>query len=105
MTLSIGLIREALCDPVIACYPDFIKAVSDVLIELERLRSERPYIVGSNDGFEAAIHQAAQVIEQNSIMDTAGGKVLKPRHDGDREGMHYAVAIRALSITSRQVKA
>lgn len=58
---DLALIREALRDPTIAAYPDFIKAVGDVCDQLERFRSEREYIIGCNDGFDSAIGQAAIV--------------------------------------------
>lgn len=90
------LIREALQSPPVSAYPDFIAAVSAALDDLDRFRSERSYIVGCNDGFEAAIDQAARLIEENSIMDTSSGKELSPRIDGNREGLHFAISIRAL---------
>lgn len=35
--------------------------ISDAAAELERVYSERPYIIGCNDGFETAVEQAALV--------------------------------------------
>ena len=90
------LIREALQSEPISKYPDFIAAVGAALDDLDRFRSERSFIVGCNEGFEAAIDQAARLIEEYSIMDTSGGKELSHRIDGNREGLHYAISIRAL---------
>ncbi|WP_439604263.1 hypothetical protein [Shinella sp.] len=95
--VDLALIREALLDPEIAAYPDFTQAVSDVCDQLERFRSERAYIVGCNDGFEVGIDQAASLIEEKIIMDTSSGKVLTPRQDGNRDGLHYAMIIRQLT--------
>lgn len=44
-----------------------------------------------------AIEACAALIEKNIIMDTSAGKVLAPRQDGNRDGLHYATAIRALT--------
>nr|WP_325265951.1 hypothetical protein [uncultured Rhizobium sp.] len=46
---------------------------------------------------------AAQLIDENVIKDTSAGKVLAPRQEGNRDGQHYAVSIRAL-IPSPQAK-
>ena len=40
---------------------------------------------------------AASLIDGNAIQDTSAGKVLVPRQEGNREGLHYATAIRALT--------
>ena len=90
------LIREALQSPPVSAFPDFIAAVGAALDDLDRFRSERSFIVGCNECFDAAIDQAARLIEEYSIMDTSGGKELSPRIDGNREGLHYAISIRAL---------
>lgn len=45
----------------------------------------------------ATIEACARLIEENIIMDTSAGKVLAPRQDGNRDGLHYAAAIRALA--------
>lgn len=47
----------------------------------------------------SVIDRCARLIEENIIMDTSAGKVLAPRQDGNRDGLHYATAIRALSTT------
>jgi hypothetical protein len=43
---------------------------------------------------------AAELIDSNVIMDTSAGKVLAPRQDGNRDGLHYAVAIRSLATST-----
>lgn len=50
-------------------------------------------LVGGAEAFELA----AKLIEDHCIMDTSAGKVLAPRQEGNRDGLHYAVSIRALS--------
>lgn len=45
----------------------------------------------------ATIEACARLIEENVIKDTSAGKVLAPRQDGNRDGLHYAAAIRALA--------
>lgn len=45
---------------------------------------------------DAIIERCAVLIDDNIIQDTSGGKVLAPRQDGNRDGLHYASAIRAL---------
>lgn len=66
------------------------------------LRAERLYIVGCNDGWDSAIEQAAELIEDTIIQDTRDGKVLKPRQDGNQDGLFYAVSIRsALAATGK----
>ncbi|MFC3074966.1 hypothetical protein [Shinella pollutisoli] len=37
--VDLALIREALLDPTISCFPDFTKAVGEACDELERLRT------------------------------------------------------------------
>lgn len=68
---AINDIREALRDDVIAGYPDFVLAVSRALddlmqtgVELTRMRSDRPYTVGFNDGFALAAEAAAEIAER-----------------------------------------
>ena len=51
---------------------------------------------------EAALEEAAQLIDANIIKDTSAGKTLAPRQDGNRDGQHYAVAIRALQQKERE---
>jgi hypothetical protein len=48
-------------------------------------------------GGPEAFEIAAKLIEENIIQDTSAGKVLRPRQDGNRDGLHYAAAIRSLS--------
>ena len=47
--------------------------------------------------WNCSIEACAALIEKNIIMDTSAGKVLAPRQDGNRDGLHYAAAIRALA--------
>lgn len=54
---NITLIREALLEVDIACFPDFTAAVGGVCDELERFRSERSYVIGHNDGWRDALRQ------------------------------------------------
>lgn len=49
-----------------------------------------------------AINAGAALIENNIIMDTSVGKVLSPRQDGNRDGLHYATAIRGLAAAEGQ---
>lgn len=44
----------------------------------------------------AALEEAANLIEDHIVQDTSAGKVLKPRQDGNRDGLAYAAAIRSL---------
>lgn len=46
-------------------------------------------------GFDA-YEMAARLIEDNVILHTAAGKVLRPRQEGNQDGLYYATAIRAL---------
>jgi hypothetical protein len=48
---------------------------------------------------QATIEACARLIKENIIMDTSAGKVLAPRQDGNRDGLHYATAILALATT------
>lgn len=43
-----------------------------------------------------ALEEAAKLIDEKIIKDTSAGKTLSERQDGNRDGLHYAVAIRAL---------
>lgn len=56
---AIGDIREALGDPKIAAYPDFVAAVKSALDELMWHRGQRSYAAGRIDGFDEAIKLAA----------------------------------------------
>lgn len=52
-------------------------------------------------GYAAALEDAAKLIEGHVIMDTSAGKVLAPRRqDGNRDGLAYADAIRALATAA-----
>ena len=108
---DITLIREALGDPTIAAYPDFVKAVSDACDQLERVRSDREYIIGSNDGVEIAIEQAAQDAEAEPEVEgvpspkvieamRAVAPVLNARAACATTKQSIANAIRALAATS-----
>jgi hypothetical protein len=44
-----------------------------------------------------ALEEAASLIDANIVQDTSSGKVLKSRQDGNRDGLAYASAIRALA--------
>lgn len=44
----------------------------------------------------STIEACARLIDENIIKDTSAGKVLAPRQDGKRDGLHYASAIREL---------
>lgn len=46
---------------------------------------------GRREGME----ESAKIIDANCIMDTSSGKTLSPRQEGNRDGLHYAAAIRA----------
>jgi len=98
LMINIAIIREALTDSAIASYPDFTKAVTVALDQLERFQAERGYIVGFNDGYETALEHAAELVEANAIQDTSDGKQLMPRQEGNREGLHYADVIRELAF-------
>jgi hypothetical protein len=43
------------------------------------------------------LEEAARLIEASIIKETSAGKVLAPRQEGNRDGLHYAEAIRSLS--------
>lgn len=43
------------------------------------------------------LEMAAQLIVANIVQDTSSGKVLSPREEGNRDGLHYAAAIRSLA--------
>ncbi|NGO63911.1 hypothetical protein G6N76_09505 [Rhizobium daejeonense] len=58
--------------------------------EITRLRREL------TEARNAALEEAAEIIDANCIMDTSGGKTLSPRQDGNRDGLYYAAAIRSL---------
>lgn len=45
----------------------------------------------------AALEEAARLIEQNELLHTSGGDELRPRSDGNRNGLSYADAIRKLA--------
>lgn len=70
---DIALIREALLDTDIACFPDFTAAVGCVCDEVERFQSERSYIVGHNDGWRDALRQEvfAGTVETDSRLEAA----------------------------------
>lgn len=63
--------------------------------------SRQSHLVGDIEArsvlWNCAINACAALIENNIIMDTSAGKVLAPRQDGNRDGLHYATAIRALT--------
>lgn len=50
------------------------------------------------------VERCARLIEENVIKDTISGKVLSPRQAGNRDGLHYATAIRALSASPSPVE-
>ncbi len=50
----------------------------------------------------ATVEACARLIDENIIKDTSAGKVLAPRQDGNRDGLHYATALRALTTTEGQ---
>lgn len=61
--------------------------------------TRHPITTSNVAGLDAVtIDACASLIERNVIMDTHQGKALKPREDGNREGLHYAAAIRALAL-------
>lgn len=66
---------------------------SDLKAEIEHLRLalSEARATGRREGME----EAARIIDANCIMDTSGGKTLSPRQEGNRDGLHYAAAIRA----------
>ena len=70
---DLALIREALLEVDIACFPDFTAAISGVCDELERFRSERSYIIGHNDGWRDALRQEifAGTVETDSPLEAA----------------------------------
>lgn len=41
-----------------------------------------------------AFEEAAELIEANIVKDSSAGKFLAPRQEGNRDGLHYAAAIR-----------
>jgi hypothetical protein len=43
-----------------------------------------------------ALEAAAKLIDEKIIKGTSAGKILSERQDGNRDGLHYAAAIRAL---------
>ena len=53
-------------------------------------------MINEADIRNAALEEAARLIEANIIKDTSAGKVLSTRQDGNRDGLAYAAAIRAL---------
>lgn len=65
---DLALVREALLEVDIACFPDFTAAVSSLCDELERFRSERSYIIGHNDGWRDALRQ--EVFSETVDTDT-----------------------------------
>jgi hypothetical protein len=56
--------------------------------------SRRPHSHGLDP---ATVDTCVRLIEDNIIKDTSEGEVLALRQDGNRDGLHYAVAIRALA--------
>lgn len=44
-----------------------------------------------------AFEEAAELIEANIVKDSSAGKLLAPRQEGNRDGLHYAAAIRQLA--------
>lgn len=101
MEADIAEIREALKDPAIASYPDFTRAVSLMLDEVETLRREvarfkpeRSYVVGCNEGFANAAEQALEIVEHENTKWLPGGPV-------DIKGLlrRLAEQVRALSAT------
>lgn len=44
-----------------------------------------------------AFEEAAKLIEANIVKDSSAGKFLAPRQEGNRDGLHYAAAIRHLA--------
>lgn len=48
---------------------------------------------------DAEREACAKVVEDNQILHTSDGDVLKPRWDGNRSGLVYAMAIRARALT------
>ena len=63
-----------------------------LIARVKKLEARKSY----DDGLEAA----AKLIEENSIVDSDGRKILRPRTDGDIQAIHYAISIRAM-MTSR----
>lgn len=70
---DLALIREALLEVDIACFPDFTAAVGSACDELERFQSERSYIIGHNDGWRDALRQEvfAGTVETDSPLEAA----------------------------------
>lgn len=74
--------------------------------EIERFRSDRAYIIGHNDGWEAAIEEAAKLIEDNMLVGAEGEERLIQRSNpGNKLGLAYASAIRALKSDPAPVPA
>jgi len=76
------------------------KALTDAVVEIETLRRATP-APSASGGLEAvrsaALEEAARLIEQNELLHTSGGDELRPRSDGNRNGLSYADAIRKLA--------
>jgi len=53
--------------------------------------------LGFNAGRRAGIEAAAELVDHNQIVDTSGGQTVEPRLEGNRAGLAYAKAIRALA--------
>lgn len=49
-----------------------------------------------DDGRNAIIEGCALLIEKHTIQDTAEGKRLVPRQEGNQDGLRYAEAIRSM---------
>lgn len=52
-----------------------------------------------NNARNTALEEAAKLIDEKIIKDTSAGKTLSERQDGNRDGLHYAAAIRALKAS------
>lgn len=63
--------------------PGFVEAINAALAVSPETRS-------------LVLEEAAALIEKNVIQDTSAGKVLRPRQEGNQDGLHYAAAIRTL---------
>ncbi len=55
--------------------------------------------LGFNAGRRAGLEAAAELVDRNQIADTSSGQTVEPRLEGNRAGLAYAKAIRALAET------
>lgn len=89
-------LQESVARFIAACNPQNIAVILAALQSAAETPAPSSHMAGE------ALEMAARLIEENIIMDTSAGKVLAPRQDGNRDGLHYAAAIRALAATATE---